>query len=255
MVEAGTFMVPGHQAKPEATVFDTLVESRPQKRGVVGFLSSSFTSLTVHTLIIVGAISATMKGAEIIEAATTDTTMVFLTEEQEPEPEPDEPPPPQIASLNPPPKGFQTLVAPVEIPTEIPPVNLNERFDPRDYSGVGVEGGIAEGVEGGTGPVDLEQVFVEAVVDEPPIRLSGPPPVYPPLLRDAQIEGQVIIEVVIGVDGHPEPESLRIIESSNRAFERSARNAVLGSVYRPGRMRGQPVRVLVRQPIQFTIQR
>jgi outer membrane biosynthesis protein TonB len=61
------------------------------------------------------------------------------------------------------------------------------------------------------------------------------------------------LEFVVGVDGHPEEESVRVIESSNRAFERSARNAVMGSVYRPGRMRGEPVRVLVRQPINFTI--
>jgi len=235
-------------------VFDTLVESKPQKRGLKGFLSSSFMSFAIHFAVIYGAVAATLKGAEIVQELGTDTNMVFLTE-QEPEPEQEEPPPPEIAALNPPPKGFQTLIAPVEIPTEIPPVNLNERFDPRDYTGVGVEGGIAEGVEGGTGPVDLDAVFVEAVVDEPPIRLSGPPVLYPPLLKDAQIEGYVIVEVVIGVDGHPEPDSFRIIESSNRAFERSARNAVLGSVYRPGRMRGQPVRVLVRQPIQFNIQR
>ncbi len=238
----------------EAIVFDTLVESRPQKRGLKGFLSSSFMSFAIHIGIIWGAVAATMKSAAIVNELATDTNMVFLTE-QEPEPEEEPPPPPEIAILNPPPKGFQTLIAPIEIPTEIPPVNLNERFDPRDYTGIGVEGGIAEGVEGGTGPVDLEAVFVEAVVDEPPIRLSGPRPVYPPLLKDAQIEGYVITEVVIGIDGHPERDSFRIIESSNRAFERAARNAVLGSVYRPGRMRGQPVRVLVRQPLQFNIDR
>lgn len=235
-------------------MFDILVESKPKKQGVKGFLSSSLISFALHVGIIYAAVTATMRGAELVQELGTDTNMVFLTE-QEPEPEEEPPPPPEIATLNPPPKGFQTLIAPVEIPTEIPPVNLNERFDPRDYSGIGVEGGIAEGVEGGTGPVDLDAVFVEAVVDEPPIRLSGPPALYPPLLKDAQIEGYVVTEVVIGIDGHPEPDSFRIIESSNRAFERSARNAILGSVYRPGRMRGQPVRVLVRQPVQFNIQR
>jgi TonB family protein len=189
-----------------------------------------------------------------VQQASIDTTLVFLTQQQDKPPEP-KPEQPQLASLTPPPQGFQTVVVITEIPTEIPPVNLNERFDPRDYSGVGVEGGIAQGVVGGTGPVptDLAQVYVEAVVDEPPIRLSGPVLQYPPLLKDAGIEGQVIIEVVIGVDGHPEPESFRIIESTNKAFERPARDAVLGSVYRPGRMRGQAVRVLVRQPVVFSI--
>ena len=231
-------------------MFDTLVESKPKKRGVRGVLSSTFMSVLLHGALIYGAIVGTMRGAEMVQGLTQDTNMVFLTEE---EPEPEEPPPPQLATLNPPPKGFQTLTAPVEIPTEIPPVNLNERFDPRDYSGVGMEGGIGAGVEGGTGPVDLTQIFVEAVVDEPPVRLTGPPPRYPPLLRDAQISGQVIVEVVIGTDGHPEPATLKIISSTNRAFEDPAKTAVLASVYRPGRMRGTPVRVLVRQPITFQL--
>lgn len=235
-------------------MFDNLVESNPKGRKIGGAASSSFMSLVVHGVLIYVAVMATMKVREAVQGAQLDTTLVFLTQQQDKPPEPEEQKP-QLASLTPPPQGFQTVVVVTSIPTEIPPVNLNERFDPRDYSGVGVEGGIAQGVVGGTGPVptDLAQVYVEAVVDEPPIRLSGPQLQYPPLLKDAGIEGSVTIEVVIGVDGHPEAETFRIIESTNKAFERPARDAVLGSVYRPGRMRGQSVRVLVRQPVVFNI--
>jgi TonB family protein len=234
-------------------VFDKLVESNPKNRKIGGLFGGSMWSTIVHAGVIYGAIVATAKVQEVVEEMQAETTLVFINQnEPEPEPEPEQP---QLASLTPPPKGFQTVIAITEIPTEIPPVNLNERFDPRDYTGVGVEGGIAEGIEGGTGdvPTDLAAVFVEAVVDEPPVRLSCPPLQYPPLLRDAGIEGHAAYEVVIGVDGHPERESLRLIESSNKAFERPARDVILGCVFRPGRMRGQPVRVLVRQPITFAI--
>ncbi|HEX9632336.1 MAG TPA: energy transducer TonB [Gemmatimonadales bacterium] len=233
-------------------MFDNLVESNPKNRKITGVFSSSMWSMVLHVLVIYGAVTATSKVKEAIEATAADTQMFFISH-NEPEPEPE--PEPQLASLTPPPKGFQTVVAITEIPTEIPPVNLNERFDPRDYTGVGQEGGIAQGIEGGTGdvPTDLQAVFVEAVVDEPPIRLSTPNLFYPPLLRDAGIEGNVVFEVIIGVDGHPEPESVRVISSTNKAFERPARDVILGSLYRPGRMRGQPVRVLVRQPITFQI--
>jgi protein TonB len=235
-------------------VFDNLVESNPKNRKIGGTASSSFMSVVVHGVLLYAAVMATMKVHEAIQQAQVDTTLVFLTQQQQKPPEPEEQKP-QLASLTPPPQGFQTVVVVTQIPTEIPPVNLNERFDPRDYSGVGVEGGIAQGVVGGTGPVptDLAQVYVEAVVDEPPIRLSGPPPQYPPLLKDAGIEGTVRIQVVIGVDGHPEPGTLRVVSSTNGAFEKAARDAVLGSVFRPGRMRGQPVRVLVEIPIVFSI--
>jgi TonB family protein len=236
-------------------VFDKLVESNPKNRKMGGLGSSSVTSLVIHGALIYGAIMATMKGKEIIQQAVADTTLVFLTEDEKPEEE--KPEEPQLASLTPPPQGFQTVVIVTEIPTEIPPVNLNERFDPRDYSGTGVEGGIATGIAGGTGPVptDLQQVFVEAMVDEPPILLSRPPLQYPPLLKDAGIEGHVIVEVIIGVDGHPERESLRIIESTQRGFDKFARDMVLAALYRPGRMRGQAVRVLVRQPVNFALRK
>ena len=234
-------------------MFDNLVESNPRNRKIGGVFSSSMWSMVVHGLVIYGAVTATAKVKEAVEAMAADTQLIFISHQNEPEPEPE--PEPQLASLTPPPKGFQTIVAITEIPTEIPPVNLNERFDPRDYTGVGQEGGIAQGIEGGTGdvPTDLQAVFVEALVDEPPIRLSHPNLYYPPLLRDAGIEGTVVFEVIIGVDGHPEAESLRLISSSNKAFERPARDLILGSVFRPGRMRGQPVRVLVRQPVTFLI--
>ena len=236
-------------------MFDKLVESNPKNRKMGGLGSSSVTSLVIHGALIYGAIMATMKGHEVIQQAAADTTLVFLTEEEKPEEE--KPEEPQLASLTPPPQGFQTVVIVTEIPTEIPPVNLNERFDPRDYSGTGVEGGIASGVAGGTGPVptDLQAVFAEAMVDEPPIKLSGPPPHYPPLLKDAGIEGTVVIEFIVGIDGHAEPESFRVVESSNKGFERAARDAVLATLYRPGRMRGQVVRVLVRQPVNFTLRK
>ena len=233
-------------------MFDNLVESNPKNRKIRGLFSSSMMSVVLHGVLIYGAIVATTKVKEVVEAKKGDTLVVFLEQHQE-EQKPQEPPP--VASLTPPPKGFQTVVAITQIPTEIPPVNLNERFDPRDYTGVGVEGGIAEGVEGGTGevPDDLNAVFVEAVVDEPPILLSHPPLQYPPLLKDAGIEGKVVYEFVVGVNGHPEADSFKLIESSQKAFERPAKDLIMGSVYRPGRMRGQPVRVLVRQPVSFTI--
>ena len=63
----------------------------------------------------------------------------------------------------------------------------------------------------------------------------------------------MIVEVIIDTLGHAEPSSLRVVQSTNKAFELSAKEAVLKSLYRPGRVRGQAVRVLVQVPISFTI--
>jgi hypothetical protein len=61
--------------------------------------------------------------------------------------------------------------------------------------------------------------------------------------------------VIIDTTGHAEPASMRVVNSTNKAFEITAREAVLKSLYRPGRVRGQAVRVLVQVPINFNIRR
>ena len=234
-------------------MFDNLMASKPLHGGVQKSLPSVLTSFSIHGGVVWLAVVATIKTAEVIEEAQADTTMIFLTQEAE---TPDEAPPVQeILSIDPPPKGFQVLAAPIEIPTEIPPIDLSERFDPRDFSGVGVEGGIFSGVVGGTGPVDLTQTFMESAVDERPERLSGPLPRYPEMLRQAGIEGFVLLEFIIDTTGRVEDGSVNVLQSTNRAFEGPARDVIRRSLYRPGRVRGSAVRVLVSQQIGFTIQR
>ncbi len=231
-------------------MFDNLIESQV-KVGMYGrSIPRMIMSSIVHGFMIWGAVVATIKTEEIVEELQTDTTMVFIQEEEELEEQE-----PEVRALDPPPAGFQTLLAPIDVPTEIPPIDLSQTFDPRDFSGVGVEGGVFGGDVGGTGPVDLTQTFLEAVVDERPERLSGPPLRYPEMLRQAGIEGFVIVEFVIDTTGRAEVSSINVLQSTNRAFEAPAIDVIRRSLYRPGRVRGQPVRVLVQQQISFTIVR
>ncbi len=109
-----------------------------------------------------------------------DTTMVFLKPPPPPPPPPEQPPPDVVVSANPPPKGFQTVVAPTDIPKDIPPVDLDQKpFDPKDFTGKGVEGGIAKGIVGGTAPVDSGEVFLEAQPDDPVQPISIPDAALP----------------------------------------------------------------------------
>src|SRR6266699_6024454 len=145
-------------------------------------------------------------------------------------------------------KGFQTVVAPTEIPTNIPPVNLQEKFDPKDYSGSGVEGGTANGMV----PTGNE-VFMEAIVEEKPSVLSAPPPPYPELLRQAGIKGRVLIQAVIDTTGRAELSSVKIIQSPNPGFDQPSRTWIQHALFRPARVHGRAVRVLVQVPLDYTI--
>ena len=98
-------------------------------------------------------------------------------------------------------------------------------------------------------------VWDSGVVDERPEVLSGPPLVYPEQMRQAGIEGRVLVEVVIDTLGRAEPGSLRTVASSQRAFEAAATAYVRRALFRPARVMGRPVRVLIRLPIEFRIAR
>jgi periplasmic protein TonB len=231
-------------------VFDNLIESKAKSQKT--FLQSAI-SLALHGLLIFGAIKATQGVAETVANRPVDTTMVFLKPPETPPPPP--PPPPQdiVVAANPPPKGFQTVVAPDQIPTEIPPVDLNEKaFDPKDFTGKGVEGGIASGVAGGTGPVEVKgEVYLEAQLDDPVQVVSQPQPRYPPVMQSAGIAGRVEVQFVVDTTGHVEPSSFKILKSTHKAFAEPAREAILKSVFKPAKFKGSPVRQLVQQALSF----
>ena len=225
-------------------MFDHLIESnrKSNKKGAFGLGAAS---LVGHSLVVLAAVVATLTAGQKKEDTTLDTAMVFLNQEQK---KPDEPPPPvvDVPQL----KGFQTVVAPTDIPTNIPPINLQEHFDPKDYTGTGVEGGSGTGIVPSS-----DQVFMESVVEERPEVLSGPQLVYPDLLRQAGVQGRVLIQAIIDTSGRAEPPSVKIIQSPNPGFDQSAKNYVLRALFRPARVHGRAVRVLVNLPIDFKIKR
>lgn len=98
-----------------------------------------------------------------------------------------------------------------------------------------------------------DQVFREDMVDERPQVLSAPQLDYPPLLRQAGLHGRVIVQAVIDTLGRAEPASLKIVERPNPGFEQSARDYVLHTEFRPARVKGRAVRVLVRVPIDYKV--
>jgi periplasmic protein TonB len=222
-------------------VFETLIESKRKAQAKKAF-GLGFVSLVGHSVLVVLAVIATLTAGQAAQDILMDTTMVFLNQQEEQKQE--EQPVIDIPQL----KGFQTVVAPTDIPTNIPPINLQEHFDPKDYTGTGVEGGIGTGVM-------PDQVFLESVVEERPEVLSGPQPQYPDLLRQAGIQGRVIVQAIIDTSGRAEPRSVKVIQTPNPGFDQPAKTYVLRALFRPARVHGRAVRVLINLPIDFRIKR
>jgi periplasmic protein TonB len=226
------------------------------------------TSVLTHALLVTLAVMTTRAVLDAPPVSAPESAILLFV------PKPPSPPqaevkresPPSVVVAEPPPKGFQTVAAMTDIPNVIPPVDLSQRpLDPRDFTGRGVEGGVAEGVVGGTGRVDtgpqggeLNAIY-EATTDderfEPAILVLQPAPRYPGALEALGIEGQVIVEFVIDTTGKVQPRSIRILESTHPDFAAAARAAVAGTIFRPAHLSAHAVRQLTRQSVRFVATR
>ena len=222
----------------------TLLESK-RRTGKKRLFGVGFASLAIHSAMIVGFVYATLHAAPREDQVRMDTMVVLLALQEQLKP--DDPPPVQLADAL---KGFHTVAVPVQIPTDIPLVDLQQRFDPKDYSGSGVEGGRASGIV-----VSGNEVYAEALVEERPALLSAPPPVYPAHLRQAGIQGRVILPAVIDTTGRVEPASVRIMKSPNPEFDQPTKDWVQQALFRPARLQGRSVRVFINLLVDYSITR
>jgi protein TonB len=236
-------------------MFNNLLESKPKKEKRGG---GTVTSIVLHSLIVGLAVYATANAAIKNEKPRQEKIDFVETPKDEPPPpkdEPPPPPPPDVVAAPPPPKGFQVLTAPVEIPDVIPDIDLSKKVtDEADFSGKGVAGGVAKGVEGGKAVVQSDQPYFEFQVEKPVVPAPGSAqPRYPDMLRQAGVEGEVLAQFVVDTTGKAEPNSLKILKSSHDMFVQSVKNALPQMKFIPAEVGGRKVKQLVQQPFSFSI--
>ena len=76
------------------------------------------------------------------------------------------------------------------------------------------------------------------------------PPVYPPEAKKARIQGKVVLEAVIGVEGHV--ENLKVV-SGPKELQQSALDAVRQWVYKPYLVNGNPVEVTTTVNVTYSL--
>ena len=236
-------------------MFNNLLESKPKKEKRGG---GTVASIVMHSILVGLAVYATANAAIQNEKPRQEKIDFVETPKDEPPPpkdEPPPPPPPDVVAAPPPPKGFQVLTAPVEIPDVIPDIDLSKKVtDENDFSGKGVAGGSAKGVEGGKAVVQTDQPYFEFQVEKPVVPAPGSTsPRYPDMLRQAGVEGEVLAQFVVDTTGRAEAGSLKILKSSHDLFIQSVRNALPQMKFIPAEVGGRKVKQLVQQPFTFSI--
>ena len=98
---------------------------------------------------------------------------------------------------------------------------------------------------------DTSAIFMEAIVEERPALLSAPKVKYPTTLKNAGVEGQVIVQAVIDTTGRAVPSTVKVLQSPNPGFDDAARDYVEKAMFRPARIHGRAVRVLMQVRVAF----
>ncbi len=197
-----------------------------------------------------------------------------------PPPPPPPPPPPAavpVKVVKVIPRQFDAgrLMAPKAIPKEIAMIK-EEELPPPSSGVVGVVGGVPGGVPGGTPGGVIGGIIGSVPTAAPPppppvkeapkpvvpqrIRVGGnvqqaklvrqPKPVYPPLARQARIQGTVRFNAIIGRDGTI--QNLQLV-SGHPLLVPSAQDAVKQWVYQPTLLNGEPVEVITIIDVNFTL--
>jgi protein TonB len=226
-------------------MFDELVSSRV-KRDVAP--ARGLVVAAIHGVLIAGAIRATAAGPPPAPSRPQDTIPITFETIQSPNlpSGPSAPGSPEVFV-----QPTDLPLAPVDIPTTLPPIIPGPPLDPARLRRIVSVGG--------PGPTrgdssSLGTVLVAAEVDQPAEAIHQPKPKYPPALQQAGITGRVVLEFIIDTLGHVEPASIRVVESSNMGFEAAAGETLRRSVFRPARVQGRPVRQRAIQAVGFRIE-
>lgn len=168
------------------------------------------------------------------------------------------PPPPALNTARTPTASPSSDAAPREAPDTILP---GPKTTPSAVPGVpgGVEGGLPDGVVGSLGvlpgvppappPAVTQPVPVGGKI-RPPAKVRHVPPVYPPIAQQAHVEGIVIIEAIIGVNGRV--KEARVLKS-NPLLDDAALAAVRQWEFSPTTLNGVPVPVIMTVTVNFTL--
>jgi periplasmic protein TonB len=241
---------------------DSLIESGGKlrsKQGATTVVSFVLQGILLGVLILVPLIYT--------EALPKQQLMTFLVA---PPPPPPPPPPPAATPV----KVVKQVISEINngqlrTPTKIPEKvqMIKEEEAPPPVSGIGgVVGGVPGGVPGGQmggvigGIISSTPVAVPKVATPQRVRVSQGvsqgllvhqvKPAYPPLARQARIQGAVVLQAVIAKDGSI--QGLKVV-SGHPMLTPSAIDAVKQWRYKPYFLNGEPVEVETVVTVNFTL--
>jgi protein TonB len=168
-------------------------------------------------------------------------------------PEPAEAHPARVVSLLELPRSRPAFVAPAIVPVGLPRIELS--------SGTPLDSLL---LERGTGRGGTSRGIVVAG-DDPPhsgawtgtellMRITtSAKPRYPEVLRQAGIDGRVLVQFIVDSAGKVDVTTIQVLSSTHDLFTRAVRDVLPAFRFKPAEINGRPVRSLAEMPFEFRV--
>jgi len=148
------------------------------------------------------------------------------------------------------------IPVPTFVPTSLPPIDASRGFSldsitaPAERGG---GGGIARGLSFGPEASDDGGAWTgnELLMHV----LSTARPRYPETLRQAGVDGRVLVRFTVDTTGRIDPASVEIVSSTHDLFSRAVKDALGGFRFKPAEVGGRRVRALAEMPFEFQVSR
>jgi len=237
---------------------DSLLENKIQKKRLGTTLFSFVVQVFLVCVLVLIPLIYT-------DALPKQQLMTFLVA---PPPPPPPPPPPAAAPVKVVKVASELVNGQLRTPTKIPQKvqMIKEEEAPPDLGAGGVPGGVPGGIPGGSaggvigGIISSQAANIPKVATPQRVRVSSGvsngllikkvQPTYPPLARQARIQGQVVLHAEISKDGTI--QNLQLI-SGHAMLAPAAIEAVRQWRYKPYLLNGEPVAVETEVIVNFSL--
>jgi periplasmic protein TonB len=98
---------------------------------------------------------------------------------------------------------------------------------------------------------NADQAFLEFQVERAVRVRQAAKATYPEKLRNAGLEGEVLVQFVVNESGVAQMHTFKILKTNDPAFSEAVRRAVSNSSFYPAELDGKKVKQLVQQPYRF----
>ena len=168
--------------------------------------------------------------------------------------------PPPLAQVTPPPQvAVATATAapaagvPVPVPEEKAPAEqtIASQEEIAATQGTGEGAGPGEVIVATPPPEVLPKLDEFVYTDELPVLVADVAPLYPSIARDALVEGEVLLRVLVGKDGHVLDVH---VERSIPMLDNAAVEAARQWVFKPALAGNRPVAVWIVRRVRFRLE-